>query len=203
MSVIRLSPAGAMCMAVVFWTLASVSAYNTPQPVPAEGWYKSAPSARLLSLRLSAGAPARQPAHSIKGSITPGLGPIRDFLEGRRLFERETFGGNGRTCATCHGQETGTVSPQDARKLMPLLQVPIDGRDHTVAWAWERPGGGRAFGFSGLHFHRNWELPAYRRMVAQGVLWSLDLPVPAEGVNVDVSEDVLKVQRPKPEGSRE
>jgi cytochrome c peroxidase len=103
-------------MAVVFWTLASVSAYNTPQPVPAEGWYKSAPSARLLSLRLSAGAPARQPAHSIKGSITPGLGPIRDFLEGRRLFERETFGGNGRTCATCHGQETGTVSPQDAQQ---------------------------------------------------------------------------------------
>jgi cytochrome c peroxidase len=34
---------------------------------------------------------------------------------GRRLFERETFGGNGRTCQTCHGEETGTVSPEDAR----------------------------------------------------------------------------------------
>ena len=36
--------------------------------------------------------------------------------EGRRLFERETFGGNGRTCLTCHSRKTGTVSPEDARK---------------------------------------------------------------------------------------
>lgn len=38
-----------------------------------------------------------------------------DFVKGRRLFERETFGGNGRTCLTCHSRETGTVSPQDAQ----------------------------------------------------------------------------------------
>jgi cytochrome c peroxidase len=36
--------------------------------------------------------------------------------DGRRLFERETFGGNGRTCRTCHSDETGTVSPEDARR---------------------------------------------------------------------------------------
>src|SRR5215211_4716454 len=35
--------------------------------------------------------------------------------DGKRLFERETFGGNGRTCLTCHSRETGTVSPADAR----------------------------------------------------------------------------------------
>jgi Di-haem cytochrome c peroxidase len=34
---------------------------------------------------------------------------------GRRLFERETFGGNGRTCLTCHSRKTGTVSPKDAQ----------------------------------------------------------------------------------------
>jgi cytochrome c peroxidase len=37
-------------------------------------------------------------------------------LTGRQLFERETFGGNGRTCRTCHGRETGTVSPADAQQ---------------------------------------------------------------------------------------
>jgi cytochrome c peroxidase len=41
----------------------------------------------------------------------PGRAP-----NGRRLFEHETFGGNGRTCQTCHSDETGTVSPEDARK---------------------------------------------------------------------------------------
>jgi len=35
---------------------------------------------------------------------------------GKHLFERETFGGNGRTCETCHSAETGTVSPEDARR---------------------------------------------------------------------------------------
>lgn len=35
--------------------------------------------------------------------------------DSRHLFDRETFGGNGRTCLTCHSRETGTVSPEDAR----------------------------------------------------------------------------------------
>jgi cytochrome c peroxidase len=35
--------------------------------------------------------------------------------DGQQLFERETFGGNGRTCATCHSRATGTVSPSDAQ----------------------------------------------------------------------------------------
>jgi cytochrome c peroxidase len=37
--------------------------------------------------------------------------------EGKRLFEQETFGGNGRTCRTCHSAQTGTVSPADANRL--------------------------------------------------------------------------------------
>jgi hypothetical protein len=35
--------------------------------------------------------------------------------EGRRLFELETFGGNGRTCQTCHSKATGTFSADDAK----------------------------------------------------------------------------------------
>ena len=35
---------------------------------------------------------------------------------GQRLFERETFGGNGRTCLTCHSEATGTVSPDEAQQ---------------------------------------------------------------------------------------
>ena len=48
----------------------------------------------------------------------------RDHVTGRRLFERETFGGNGRTCLTCHGRETGTVSPADAQER--FLADPAD-----------------------------------------------------------------------------
>jgi cytochrome c peroxidase len=51
-------------------------------------------------------------------ATTPAAMAASDELvpKGRRLFERETFGGNGRTCLTCHSRETGTVSPADARK---------------------------------------------------------------------------------------
>lgn len=37
--------------------------------------------------------------------------------EGKKLFDSETFGGNGRTCRTCHSKTTGTVSPGDAQLL--------------------------------------------------------------------------------------
>jgi cytochrome c peroxidase len=38
--------------------------------------------------------------------------------EGRRLFDEETFQGNGRTCVTCHSVETGTFSPRDAEERL-------------------------------------------------------------------------------------
>lgn len=59
---------------------------------------------------------------------------------------------------------------------LPLLQIEIDGQPQTVAWAWDRPDGGRSFGFSGLHFHENWQRPEYRRLVKQGVLWTISTP---------------------------
>ena len=44
--------------------------------------------------------------------------------EDERLFRKETFGGNGRTCETCHSRSTGTLSPADVRTL--LLKSPSD-----------------------------------------------------------------------------
>jgi type 1 glutamine amidotransferase len=71
-----------------------------------------------------------------------------------------------------------------AKTKTPLLNVAIDGESHAVAWALERQDGGRSFGFSGLHFHENWQMPEYRRLVTQGVLWTLDLPIPKDGIAV-------------------
>jgi type 1 glutamine amidotransferase len=84
------------------------------------------------------------------------------------------------------------VKPDD--RVQPLLQISIDGRKETVAWAWQRPNGGRSFGFSGLHFHENWRHESYRRLVAQAVLWSLGLPIPAEGLAVPITPDDLKLE---------
>jgi len=47
-----------------------------------------------------------------------GLASTDAGNEGRRLFRKETFGGNGRTCETCHSRSTGTLSPDDVRELL-------------------------------------------------------------------------------------
>jgi cytochrome c peroxidase len=79
---------------------------------------------------------------------TPGHrhASAEDPLDGERLFERETFGGNGRTCLTCHSRETGTVSPRDARKrfranpddALFLHDGSDDGQGHGVTRMLER-----------------------------------------------------------------
>ena len=82
-----------------------------------------------------------------------------------------------------------------AKAVTPILQANIDGNTETVAWAWGRADGGRSFGFSGLHFHVNWEKEEYRRLIAQGVLWTLDLPVPKQGLTVNISPTDLSLPK--------
>lgn len=83
---------------------------------------------------------------------------------------------------------------QPADSITPLVRVAIEGQKETVCWAWERADAGRSFGFSGLHFHENWRLPEYRRLVAQGVLWSLKLPIPRDGLPVDIKDEDLRLE---------
>jgi len=84
------------------------------------------------------------------------------------------------------------------RGVTPLLKVPINGSAETVSWAWQRPDGGRSFGFSGLHFHVNWKKPEYRRLVTQGILWTLKLPIAADGVKVPISAAALELPPARP-----
>src|SRR5262245_40725467 len=115
-----------VCFASVFVAALVTLAARTDSPGRTNrGWWQA--RGRLT-------VPARRPpAQSVSSStITPASGGqslqpgqlpplgsvVRDFLEGQRLFERETFGGNGRTCLTCHSRETGTVSPDDARRRL-------------------------------------------------------------------------------------
>jgi len=76
-------------------------------------------------------------------------------------------------------------------KLKPILQTTVDGSRETVAWAWERGDGGRSFGYSGGHFHDNWGRTEYQRLMAQAVLWTLKLPVPDKGLEVQLSDQDL------------
>jgi type 1 glutamine amidotransferase len=55
------------------------------------------------------------------------------------------------------------------------------GRSEIVGWAFERPDGGRSFGFTGGHRHKNWGDENFRRLVVNAILWSAGLEVPKDG----------------------
>ena len=58
----------------------------------------------------------------------------------------------------------------------------LRGERHAVAWAYERPGGGRGFGFTGAHHHHNYRDNNFRKTVLNGVAWVAHLEVPPGGV---------------------
>jgi type 1 glutamine amidotransferase len=51
-----------------------------------------------------------------------------------------------------------------------------------MAWAIERPNGGRGFGFTGAHFHRNWQNDDFRKLVLNAIAWTAKLDIPADGL---------------------
>ena len=70
--------------------------------------------------------------------------------------------------------------------------VAASGRDEVLAWAVERPDGGRGFGFTGAHFHNNWGNENFRKLVLNALLWTAKVDVPANGVESAVTENELK-----------
>jgi type 1 glutamine amidotransferase len=76
------------------------------------------------------------------------------------------------------------------------------GREEIMAWAFERPDGGRSFGFTGGHKHKNWGDENFRRLMVNAILWSAKVEVPAEGAKVELDPADLNKnlddKRPKP-----
>lgn len=66
------------------------------------------------------------------------------------------------------------------------------GRSEVLGWAVERPDGGRGFGFTGGHSHRNWGNDDFRKLVLNAILWTAKVDVPSGGYSCSVSDEELK-----------
>ncbi len=67
------------------------------------------------------------------------------------------------------------------------------GETQHVAWAYERPAGGRGFGFTGAHRHVNWQDENFRKVVLNAILWTANVDVPQDGCpSPDVSDSQIK-----------
>ncbi|HXW07411.1 MAG TPA: ThuA domain-containing protein [Vicinamibacterales bacterium] len=65
------------------------------------------------------------------------------------------------------------------------------GKAETMMWVYERPDGGRGFGFTGGHTHANWGDPNQRRIVLNALLWIAKADVPAAGVQDTIAAEDL------------
>jgi hypothetical protein len=66
------------------------------------------------------------------------------------------------------------------------------GRPEHMMWAVEREDGGRGVGFTGGHFHTNWQNGNFRKAVLNALVWICKLEVPKDGVESSVSDEEIK-----------
>lgn len=62
------------------------------------------------------------------------------------------------------------------------FQAVSAGKPQHMAWAYDRPDGGRGFGFTGLHDHFNLGNDSFRTVLLNAVAWVSELEVPEDGV---------------------
>jgi len=80
--------------------------------------------------------------------------------------------------------------PDGPHSNNPTVRNNKGGRE-VLAWAYERPDGGRGFGCTGGHYHANWGNDDFRKLMLNALVWTSGLDVPEGGVASSVSPDDL------------
>lgn len=71
--------------------------------------------------------------------------------------------------------------------------VAAAGREETMMWTYQRPDGGRGFGFTGGHKHVNWYNENFRKVVLNALLWIAKMEVPENGVASSLKPEDMPV----------
>lgn len=86
--------------------------------------------------------------------------------------------------------ESSLSRPDGPHEGNPAVREAVaKGEKQHMAWAYERPDGGRGFGFTGGHVHDNWQNDHFRTLVLNAIAWTAKLDVPAEGVKSTTPTD--------------
>lgn len=140
------------------------------------------------------------PEHPITNGVTPFT--INDEWYYHMRF---TEGLKGVTpILTALPPEDTLVRADGPRSGNPDVRKAIaNGEAQHTAWAFERPNGGRGFGFTGGHNHDNWAHDDFRKLVLNAICWTANIEVPKKGVEsktpsreeLDANQDERKPKR--------
>jgi hypothetical protein len=116
----------------------------------------------------------------------PVLGGVKPFkLAGDGWLYNMHFADKGVTPLLSGVVPDKSRTSADAKKYI--------GRAEVMAWAYERPEGGRGFAFTGCDLHKSWSDENQRKLVVNGILWSAGVKIPKEGA--PVAFDAANLQR--------
>jgi hypothetical protein len=104
-----------------------------------------------------------------------------------------------------------TATPSDDVRNGPYVHpkgpyqhiVEASGREETMMWVYERPNGGRGFGFTGGHTHAHWGNDNQRKVVLNALLWIARTDVPKNGVESTVTPEQLMANLDPKAGSKQ
>lgn len=121
------------------------------------------------------------PDHPIANGVQPFT--IRDEWYYHMRFQPEMEGVTP-ILSTLPPLRTLTSRAKDTnRGSNPTVLAAVEaGEKQHMAWAYERPSGGRGFGFTGGHFHQNWKQDDFRKLVLNALVWTAHGDVPEGGV---------------------
>ena len=81
--------------------------------------------------------------------------------------------------------------PDGIRSGNPAVRKAVaNGESQHVAWAYQRPTGGRGFGFTGGHNHVSWQDDNYRKIMLNAILWTAGIEVPENGLDSSTPDDL-------------
>jgi len=75
------------------------------------------------------------------------------------------------------------------------------GEPEHMMWVAERADGGRGFGVTGAHYHKNWGNEDFRRVVLNSIVWIARGEVPDNGIQSTITADDLAANL-DPKGQR-
>ena len=83
----------------------------------------------------------------------------------------------------------GSSGPaKNVTALATAMLPPEKPERQVVAWAIERPDGGRGVGVVMPHFYKNWQQDDLRTLILNAILWTAKQDVPPEGVRVKLPD---------------
>lgn len=83
--------------------------------------------------------------------------------------------------------------PNGSRSGNPHVRKAVaNGEKQTVAWAYQRPEGGRGFGLTGGHYHKSFQNDGFRKLLLNAIAWTAGIEIPDQGI-VSPRPDALEI----------